>query len=57
MTSSVPATTVRIPKPLKKKLIYIAEQHFRKLNPEIIWVLTGYVRAYEAKHGEIKLPD
>ena len=38
---------------IPKKMDYIAERNKRNRNQQVEWILSEYIKAYEAEHGEI----
>jgi predicted transcriptional regulator len=49
--------TTRLPDALRRKFEYVAEKERRKPTELLRILVEDEVAAYEAKHGEIKLPE
>ena len=57
MPSNLPKFTLRTDKVTLEKFRFIADDNFRTVNKELEMLMQKHIAEYEAKHGEIKLPD
>lgn len=57
MPSNLPKFTLRTDKVTLEKFRFIADDNFRTVNKELEMLMQKHIAEYEAKHGEIKLPE
>lgn len=49
--------SLRIQSDLLEKVHFVSEYDGRSVNSEILFLIRGYIRDFEAEHGEIKTSD
>ncbi len=57
MPSKKPQFVIRTDQEVLDKIAYIAKENERNTTQEIVYLLKQKIKAYEAEHGEIILPE
>lgn len=57
MPSKKPQFVIRTEQEILDKIAHIAHENERSSTQEIVYLIKQRIKAYEAEHGEIILPD